>query len=60
MPRLYRECKQCKKDFYITETGQEYFIRKQLELPKRCWKCRQQNREEMIEAIAKQKKIEQD
>lgn len=54
MPRLYRECVQCQHDFYISDKDQEFFASRELELPKRCWTCRKQNRDE-----ANQQKQEQ-
>lgn len=56
MPKLYKECLQCNSDFYITEKDQEFFESKNLEIPKRCWPCRQKNKKEAIAAKAAQNK----
>jgi hypothetical protein len=58
MPKLYRECKQCQNEFYITDRDQQYFTSRDLELPKRCWSCRQRNKREAQQEIAKQKEAE--
>ena len=52
--KLWRECIQCESDFYIKEEDQKFFEAKNLELPKRCWPCRQKNKREAAEAKAKQ------
>lgn len=54
MPKIYRECIQCESDFYIKESDQAFFEQKGLELPKRCWPCRQKNKREAAEAKARQ------
>lgn len=52
--KLWRECIQCESDFYIKEVDRDFFEAKGLELPKRCWGCRQKNKREAIEAKARQ------
>ena len=37
-------CKQCGKEFEITEGEAEFFLSKGMELPKRCKECRQANK----------------
>lgn len=54
MPTIYRECIQCNADFYITEKDQRFFESRDLELPKRCWKCRQENKRKAEAARAAQ------
>jgi len=56
MAVVYKECveEDCQAEFYITERDQEYFADKDLELPKRCWSCRQKRKRERNEAKAKQ------
>jgi hypothetical protein len=54
MPKIYRECTQCESDFYIKESDQQFFEEKELELPKRCWPCRQKNKREAAAAKAAQ------
>lgn len=44
MPPLWRVCKQCDKEFYLKGSAVEFFTEKRLELPKRCWNCRQINK----------------
>lgn len=44
----WKTCLQCKSDFYIKEVDREFFVSKNLELPKRCWRCRKQNKDEAI------------
>ncbi len=55
MPTIYRTCVQCDSDFYIKDKDQEYFQSNNLELPKRCWACRQRNRETIRKEIEQQK-----
>lgn len=52
--KLYRRCADCGGDFYITDRDQAYFMKRGLELPKRCWACRQRNKQEREAAIAAQ------
>ncbi len=54
MPTIYRECVQCQSDFYIKEDDQLFYERRDLELPKRCWKCRKENKEKAAKARAAQ------
>lgn len=44
----WRSCLQCNSDFYLKEVDKEFFVSRNLELPKRCWKCRKQNKNEAI------------
>ena len=52
MPKIYQDCLSCGNEFYITEKDQEFFKKLALEkerdlhLPKRCYKCRKQRRED--------------
>ena len=41
-------CKQCHQEFELTESEIQFFRSKGLNLPKRCQKCRQQNKEEKL------------
>jgi len=54
LEKVWRKCLQCDSDFYIKEADQEFFKLKNLELPKRCWTCRQKNRKEAMEARMRQ------
>lgn len=50
--KLWRECCQCDTDFYIKAEDQKFFESRGLELPKRCWSCRQKNKREAMAAKA--------
>ena len=54
MSKIYKTCVQCDHDFYISEKDQEFFASRELEMPKRCWSCRQQNRKTKQAAIDEQ------
>jgi len=49
--RIYRKCKDCEKEFYITGEEQEFYASKldsegnPYKLPERCWPCRQKRRQ---------------
>ncbi len=49
MPNIWRDCIKCGSDFYITEKAQDYIAKMKYELPKRCWKCREELRNERDE-----------
>ena len=40
---IKRTCKQCGKNFTITDSGIQFYKGKKLELPKRCSECRKKN-----------------
>lgn len=52
MARIYQNCLSCQREFYITDKDQEFFKRlaleheRELHLPKRCYRCRKQRRED--------------
>ncbi len=54
LEKLWKSCIQCESDFYLKESDQKFFESKDLELPKRCWTCRQKNKRDAAEARAKQ------
>lgn len=41
-------CKDCKQEFYISNSNQQYFLEKKLKLPKRCKPCRRKNAERVM------------
>ncbi|MCH5265735.1 MAG: zinc-ribbon domain containing protein [Lachnospiraceae bacterium] len=41
---MKRICKQCGREFELTDSGMDFYRRKQLEYPKRCKSCRELNR----------------
>ena len=44
-PWIIRKCKQCGEDFTIFFSESEYFNSKDMQLPKRCKKCRKARKE---------------
>lgn len=40
-----QKCKQCGKEFTLTESEKDFYISKGLQLPKRCKDCREQNKQ---------------
>lgn len=50
MPKIYKDCVQCHHEFYVSEKDQHFFLTRELEIPKRCWSCRKNNRKECDEA----------
>ncbi len=52
MPIIYQDCLRCGREFYIKESEQKFWrdlARKEgrdFHLPKRCYKCRKERREE--------------
>lgn len=54
MANIYKVCKQCGSNFYITDKDQNFFNEKGLELPKRCFTCRKQNKRAQESAMHEQ------
>lgn len=50
--RVYRLCAQCGGEFYIKGEDQRFFAARNLELPKRCFKCRKENKAVANQQIA--------
>ena len=45
---MKRICKQCGKEFELSDSETDFYRRKGLQLPKRCYTCRQKNKEENL------------
>ena len=45
---IKRKCKQCGKDFTVTDSEEKFYKEKNLELPKRCSDCRKKNKSNTI------------
>ena len=41
---IKRKCKQCGKEFVLSDSEIKFFNDKNLELPKRCSECRKENK----------------
>ena len=46
MPNLELTCITCNVDFYVSEADQEFFKDQGFDMPKRCWDCRQDRKQE--------------
>ena len=58
MPNLELQCISCSIDFYVSEVDQEFFHKQGYNIPKRCWGCRQERKQEKQEkARAAVKKV---
>lgn len=44
MSTIVKRCKECSKEFDITDEEQNFFISKGLEIPSRCKECRRKRR----------------
>lgn len=48
MEKVSVQCKDCGKEFEITEGEKNFYLSKNLSLPKRCKDCRQKRKEEKL------------
>lgn len=46
MPSKYETCVECGESFEITPTEQEFYMSRELDLPKRCADCREKRKQE--------------
>lgn len=40
MPKIFKKCLDCEKDFYLNQKDQEFFQKMGFPEPKRCFSCR--------------------